>query len=119
MIGKCSRLAPAEAADLPAEPPVNPSSLAYIIYTSGSTGTPKGVAIRHAAAWNTVADVNQRLGLGPANRVLAISSIAFDLSVWDMFGTLAAGGALVMLDEAQRLDPAHWLALIRAHRVTH
>lgn len=107
-----------EGAPAPAERAVDPASLAYVIYTSGSTGTPKGVAIRHEAAWNTIADVNGRLHLGAHDRVLGVSSLAFDLSAWDLFGTLAAGGALVMLDDDRRLDPAHWLACIREHGIT-
>lgn len=102
----------------PPEPTGTPEDLAYILYTSGSTGRPKGVAIRHAAAWNTVADINDRLGLGAADRVLALSSLGFDLSVYDIFGSLAAGGAIVLCEEGRHLDPRHWLVLLRQHRVT-
>ena len=97
---------------------VTPGALAYVIYTSGSTGTPKGVALTHAAAWNTIADVNRRLAVGPADRALALSSLTFDLSVWDLFGLLAAGGAVVIPDAARGLDPLHWLDCIRRHDVT-
>jgi SagB-type dehydrogenase family enzyme len=77
-----------------------------VIFTSGSTGVPKGVAIDHRAALNTILDVDRRFGIGPGDRVLALSSLSFDLSVWDIFGVLGAGGALV-LPEADR-DPAVW-----------
>ena len=40
--------------------------------------------------------LNERVGLGPDDRVLALSSLTFDLSVWDLFGTLAAGGVVVV-----------------------
>ncbi|MEI8259491.1 MAG: condensation domain-containing protein, partial [Deltaproteobacteria bacterium] len=60
--------------------------LAYVIYTSGSTGKPKGVAIDHRGAVNTVLDVNRRHGIGPHDRVLALSAFNFDLSVYDVFG---------------------------------
>ncbi|MCG8565593.1 MAG: AMP-binding protein, partial [Desulfobacterales bacterium] len=63
--------------------PVQPDQTAYIIFTSGSTGLPKGVEIRHESAWNTVADINQRLGISTDDRVLAVSSLEFDLSVYD------------------------------------
>ncbi|WP_329241753.1 amino acid adenylation domain-containing protein [Actinoallomurus sp. NBC_01490] len=91
---------------------------AYIIYTSGSTGRPKGVVIEHRAALNTIADVNRRIGLGPGDRVFGISSLSFDLSVWDVFGTLAAGGTLVIPDATARPDPLAWAAAAREHGVT-
>lgn len=108
-------LAPADI--LP--PPLHrPEDLAYVIYTSGSTGTPKGVMIDHRGAANTVLDVNERFGVGPTDRVLALSSLGFDLSVYDVFGLLAAGGALVLPDAAARRDPRHWLELAARERVT-
>ncbi|MEQ7912862.1 amino acid adenylation domain-containing protein, partial [Xanthomonas hortorum pv. hederae] len=71
--------------------PAQPDDLAYVIYTSGSTGRPKGVMITHRAALNTVRDVNERFGVTAADRVLGLSSMSFDLSVYDVFGTLAVG----------------------------
>lgn len=97
---------------------VLPDAPAYVIYTSGSTGAPKGVVISHAAAWNTVADVNQRFGITADDRVLALASLGFDLSVYDLFGVPAAGGALVYPDEARKADPSHWAQLVEQHRVT-
>lgn len=85
--------------------------LAYVIHTSGSTGRPKGVMIDHRAAWNTIADINERVGLGVADRVFGISSLSFDLSVWDIFGTLAAGATLVLPEPTPRPDPLGWAAL--------
>ncbi|MFF8288540.1 amino acid adenylation domain-containing protein [Streptomyces sp. NPDC016309] len=85
-----------------------PDDLAYVIHTSGSTGLPKGVMIEHRAAVNTVADINQRLALGPEDRVFGISSLSFDLSVWDVFGALAAGAALVLPAASSRPDPTGW-----------
>jgi acyl transferase domain-containing protein/non-ribosomal peptide synthetase component F len=78
------------------EPPLQgPDDLAYVIFTSGSTGSPKGVMIDHRGAVNTVLDVNRRFRIGPRDRSLALSALSFDLSVWDLFGPLAAGGAVV------------------------
>jgi amino acid adenylation domain-containing protein len=94
------------------------TDLAYVIYTSGSTGTPKGVAIDHRGAVNTLLDINERFAVGTGDRVLGISSLSFDLSVYDIFGTLAAGAAVVILSPEPARDPAHWLDLMRAHRVT-
>lgn len=98
--------------------PVHPSDLAYIIYTSGSTGLPKGVIIDHQGAVNTILDINQRFGVGPNDRVLALSSLNFDLSVYDIFGTLAAGGTIVIPDASATKNPEHWAALIAQQHVT-
>jgi len=91
---------------------------AYIIYTSGSTGTPKGVSICHQGALNTCIELNQRYHVGASDRVLALSGLHFDLSVYDIFGLLSAGGALVLVDEHQRRDPSAWCQTIKLHRVT-
>ncbi|GHJ35185.1 non-ribosomal peptide synthetase [Streptomyces sp. TS71-3] len=105
-----------DAAEAPL--PTAPDALAYIIFTSGSTGEPKGVPISHAAAWNTVAGINARHGIGGHDRVMALSALDFDLSVYDIFGLLAAGGALVLPTEEQRREPRSWRALLREHGVT-
>ncbi|WP_265299522.1 non-ribosomal peptide synthetase [Verminephrobacter eiseniae] len=91
---------------------------AYVIFTSGSTGEPKGVEVSHAAALNTVADINRRFGVGPEDRVLTVSALDFDLSVYDIFGLLGIGGALVLVGEADRREAVRWHDLIGAHGVT-
>ena len=96
----------------------DPDTPAYVIYTSGSTGEPKGVVVTHRAAANTIDDINDRFGLTPGDRVLGVASLAFDLSVWDIFGVLAAGGAVVLPEQGRATDPSHWLELIRQHSVT-
>ena len=96
----------------------SPEALAYIIFTSGSTGEPKGVMIDHAAAWNTVADLNARLNLNAADRVFGLSELNFDLSVYDLFGPLSVGAALVYPEPAQAREPAHWLDLCRSQGIT-
>ncbi|MBW4676163.1 MAG: amino acid adenylation domain-containing protein [Desmonostoc geniculatum HA4340-LM1] len=103
---------------LPLEPAQTPTDLAYVIYTSGSTGLPKGVMIDHRGAVNTILDINQRFGLGANDRVLALSPLSFDLSVYDIFGTLAAGGTIVIPEATNTKEPAHWLKLIQQHQVT-
>jgi len=97
---------------------ISPERLAYIIFTSGSTGEPKGVEISHYGAWNTIADINRRYQVGPADRILAVSSLDFDLSVYDIFGLLSAGGSLVLITEETRRDAAHWLKLLNTYQVT-
>ena len=62
-----------------------------MIFTSGSTGVPKGVMIDHRGALNTVLDINERFAVGPDDRVLALSALSFDLSVYDVFGRSRPG----------------------------
>ena len=92
--------------------------LAYVIYTSGSTGLPKGVAIAHRGAVNAIAQTNQVFDVAEGDRAIAVTALHHDMSVYDIFGILAAGGAIVMPDAAQRLDPAHWAQLMVKERVT-
>ena len=98
--------------------PVLPKESAYVIMTSGSTGVPKGVEICHESAVNTIDDINRKYGITQEDTVLMVSAIDFDLSVYDVFGMLAAGGSLVVLDEAGYRDPALWLALIDKYNIS-
>ncbi|NER80659.1 MAG: amino acid adenylation domain-containing protein [Leptolyngbya sp. SIO1D8] len=102
----------------PLETVQNPDDLAYLIYTSGSTGVPKGVMINHRGAVNTILDINRRFNASSSDRVFALSSLSFDLSVYDIFGALAAGGAIVIPNTSCEREPAHWVQLIAQHRVT-
>ncbi|MFL6261097.1 MAG: non-ribosomal peptide synthase/polyketide synthase [Thermoanaerobaculia bacterium] len=100
------------------QPPQDPEDLAYVIFTSGSTGVPKGVMTDHRGALNTLVDLNERFAIGEEDRVLGLSALNFDLSVYDIFGLLAAGGALVLPDPGERRDPSRWERLLLDHRVT-
>ncbi|MFD6424063.1 amino acid adenylation domain-containing protein [Streptomyces sp. NPDC060198] len=106
--------------DRPTPPrvPVSPHDLAYVIYTSGSTGVPKGVMIEHGSAVNTVLDVNDELSLTEGDRVLALSALHFDLSVYDIFGPLSAGACVVLPSPADAREPVEWLRLMADHGVT-
>ncbi|MEU0255236.1 amino acid adenylation domain-containing protein, partial [Streptomyces sp. NPDC006184] len=95
-----------------------PADLAYVIFTSGSTGLPKGVMIEHGAALNTVVDVNERYRVTAADRALGLSALNFDLSVYDVFGLLSVGGALVLPEPSAHREPARWAELVAEHRVT-
>ncbi|MGZ4123447.1 MAG: amino acid adenylation domain-containing protein, partial [Tumebacillaceae bacterium] len=92
--------------------------LAYVIFTSGSTGVPKGVMIDHRGAVNTILDINRRFQVGPQDLVLAMASLSFDLSVYDIFGTLAAGGTIVVPSAERLQDPSHWREVIAETRVS-
>jgi len=94
------------------------TDLAYVIFTSGSTGQPKGVMIDHRGAVNTINDINQRFGVVPQDRVLALSALSFDLSVYDIFGILAGGGTIVIPGAGLAKDPAHWAEMMIKYHVT-
>nr|WP_253600874.1 amino acid adenylation domain-containing protein [Burkholderia cenocepacia] len=97
---------------------VAPRATAYVIYTSGSTGVPKGVEMTHAAAVNTIDAIDALLGVRAHDRLLAVSALDFDLSVYDLFGALGAGAQLVLPTQDEARDAARWIELIAQHRVT-
>ncbi|XP_035702032.1 anguibactin system regulator-like [Folsomia candida] len=98
--------------------PCDPRDIAYVIFTSGSTGVPKGVGVSHRSAVNTILDMNQRSGITEDDRVLGLSELHFDLSVYDIFGILGAGGCLVLPDNELKKEPANWVDLIVEHQIT-
>lgn len=107
-----------EAEDTNPNSSVNSHNLAYVIYTSGSTGNPKGVAIEHHSAVNTLYDMEQRFKVTEQDRVLAVSSLSFDLSVYDLFGVLGSGGTAIIPQPAPCPEPEHWLELISEEQIT-
>ena len=93
------------AAPLPAL--AGPEDVAYVIHTSGSTGQPKGIVVAHRSAVNLIACLNRTFGVGPDDRGLFVTSLCFDLSVYDIFGVLAAGGTVhvATAEELRRSRP--------------
>ncbi|HJX26691.1 MAG TPA: amino acid adenylation domain-containing protein, partial [Thermoanaerobaculia bacterium] len=95
-----------------------PEDLAYVIHTSGSTGQPKGIVVQHRPVANLIAWINRELGVGPADRVLFVTSLCFDLSVWDIFGLLAAGGSIHVASEEDLRDPERLVRVLLDEPVT-
>ncbi|MDH5377782.1 MAG: amino acid adenylation domain-containing protein, partial [Gammaproteobacteria bacterium] len=91
---------------------------AYIIFTSGSTGEPKGVVLDHRGPVNTILDLVKRFKLSEADTIFGISSLSFDLSVFDIFGAFASGSTLVLPEQHELKDPKEWLGLLTRHDVT-
>lgn len=87
---------------------------AYVIFTSGSTGTPKGVVVGHAAACATIDWINTRFGVKAGDHLMWCASVGFDLSIYDVFGTFAAGGTVCVADRSMLADP-----VILASYLTH
>jgi amino acid adenylation domain-containing protein len=92
--------------------------LAYTIYTSGSTGLPKGVMIEHRSVVNLILWVNNEFKVGEKDRLLFITSMCFDLSVYDIFGMLAAGGSVVIAKQQEVIDVKRLKDLLISQKIT-
>ncbi|TWV53742.1 amino acid adenylation domain-containing protein [Streptomyces misionensis] len=111
----------AEAARLPATAPAGPADpdeLAYAVFTSGSTGRPKAVAVTHAGIAGRVGWGVAAHRIGPGDRVLLKTSMAFDAAGWEVFAPLTSGGAVVLAPPGAERDPAALLGAVARHRVT-
>nr|WP_285442818.1 non-ribosomal peptide synthetase [Burkholderia glumae] len=100
--------------DRPAVAGQGPAQLAYLIYTSGSTGQPKGVAMAHGPLVNLL---QWQAGVVAAGRTLQFAALGFDVAFQEIFGTLAAGATLELIDAELRLDFRRLWAHIRARGV--
>ena len=97
---------------------IDMDDLAYVIYTSGSTGEPKGVMIEHGRVTNTLQDINFQYSVTNHDRMIAISNISFDLSVYDIFGLMAVGGTVVFPDAQKENDVSYLLNVIERNSIT-
>ncbi len=84
--------------------PTHPESLAYILYTSGSTGRPKGVQIPHGALVNFLESMRERPGLGASDRLLAVTSLSFDIAGLELYLPLLAGAEVEIAGRALAAD---------------
>ena len=111
--------AAAIAAQAPAAPaPVHANALAYVIYTSGSTGRPKGVEVAHASVVRLFDAAGEHFDFGPSDVWTLFHSIAFDFSVWELWGPLFLGGRLVIVSHAVSRSADDFYALLVRERVT-
>ncbi|MEU6484913.1 amino acid adenylation domain-containing protein [Streptomyces sp. NPDC046887] len=90
-----------------------PDNPAYVIYTSGSTGRPKGVVVPHGALTNFLDDMGHRFGLASADRLLAVTTVSFDIAALELYLPLLSGAAVVLADHDTVRDPAALLRLAR------
>ncbi|MEU6072786.1 amino acid adenylation domain-containing protein [Micromonospora sp. NPDC047074] len=96
----------------------HPDHPAYVQHTSGSTGKPKGVVVTYANLANLLADFRERLAVGPTDRLLAVTTLGFDIAGLELFVPLTSGAAVVLAAEAEQRDPARLAALIRQAGIT-
>ncbi|HKR75047.1 MAG TPA: condensation domain-containing protein, partial [Rhodanobacter sp.] len=97
---------------------IDPASVAYVIYTSGSTGKPKGVAIPHRAAANLLASIAERPGFHADDRLLAVTTLSFDIAVVDVLGLPSVGGEVVLATREQAMDGQALKSLLAEHAIT-
>jgi non-ribosomal peptide synthetase component F len=95
-----------------------PGNPAYVIYTSGSTGAPKGVAVPHQGIVNRLVWMQAAYDLGPAEGVVQKTPFTFDVSVWEFFWPLLAGGRMVIARPGGHLDPEYLAGLIAREEVS-
>ncbi len=98
--------------------PVAPADLAYVLFTSGSTGVPKGVLMPHGAVCNHIQALQLAFPIRASDRLLSHTSFAFDVSVGELFGALAAGATVVMLEPGSPADVRALAQLIADKSVT-
>ncbi len=96
----------------------DPSALAYVIYTSGSTGKPKGCLIEHRAAVRLFEATAQTYGFADSDVWTMFHSVAFDFSVWEIWGALIYGGRLVVVPYAVSRSPDDFYTMCSSERVT-
>ena len=96
---------------------ITAADLAYVIYTSGSTGVPKGVAMPHGPLANLIAWQQTQSPSAVAARTLQFAALSFDVAFQEMFSTWAAGGTLIMIDEAARRDYHELLEVLDSQEV--
>ena len=92
--------------------------IAYLIYTSGTTGVPKGVAVTHRNVTQLLESLDAGLQLAPGQVWTQCHSLAFDFSVWEIWGALLHGGRLVVVPESVAGSPEDFHALLVAEQVS-
>jgi amino acid adenylation domain-containing protein len=113
---------PPAGADQPAAaspaPGALPENAAYVIYTSGSTGRPKGVVVPHRGVVNFLLSMRTRPGLGPEDRLFAVTSLSFDIAVLELLLPLAVGAQVVLASAEVTSDGERLVETLASHSPT-
>ncbi|GAA3923150.1 hypothetical protein GCM10022229_16250 [Luteimonas lutimaris] len=97
---------------------IDPESIAYVIYTSGSTGKPKGVQVPHRGVTNFIASMEQRPGMGADDRLVAVTTLSFDIAVLELFLPLSVGAEVILADRETAMDGELLSMLLRERGAT-
>jgi amino acid adenylation domain-containing protein len=97
---------------------VEADDLAYLIYTSGSTGKPKGVEISHGALCNLLCAMKREPGCTGADRLLASTTISFDIAALELFMPLLSGAATIVAQTHESKNPSALMALMQRYAIT-
>ena len=97
---------------------VSEDALAYMIYTSGSTGQPKGVMVSHSAVCNLLRSMSHAPGLDSHDRLLALTTLSFDIAALELFLPLINGAQLIVATRETASDPEQLMAEMERHNVT-
>ncbi|HTI21787.1 MAG TPA: amino acid adenylation domain-containing protein [Kutzneria sp.] len=103
---------------LPNERRPAPDDLAYLMFTSGSTGKPKGVGVTHGNVIHTVDAIGARVGWTERDRLLAVTTVCFDISVLEIFLPLITGGTLVVADRTTIVDARRLASVLADRRIS-
>jgi amino acid adenylation domain-containing protein len=110
-ISSCAQGAPSSGVDN--------NALAYVMYTSGSTGRPKGSMNLHKGIVNYLTNAHHQFQMGASDRVIQHTSLSFDASVLEIFGTLSCGGTVFLMDDAHMRNPDFIYSAIIEHQATY
>ncbi|MBU1358861.1 MAG: amino acid adenylation domain-containing protein, partial [Gammaproteobacteria bacterium] len=102
----------------PSAQDAGPEDVAYVIYTSGSTGKPKGVCVPHRAVANLMETMQREPGIGPQDRLAAVTTLSFDMAVPEVMLPLAAGAEIVIVQRETAMDGNRLRALLEAESIT-
>ncbi|MES3018319.1 MAG: amino acid adenylation domain-containing protein [Bacteroidota bacterium] len=97
---------------------INGDDLAYIIYTSGSTGQPKGIAIEHHSLTNFLCSMQKAPGISAEDKLLAVTTISFDISGLELYLPLISGAQLILADAEDARDGREIIDLLKNERIT-
>ncbi len=100
------------------QPEIGPDDLAYVIYTSGSTGKPKGVKIHHKALLNFLLAMRNKPGIEASDRMLALTTLSFDISCLELYLPLICGATVVLADSDMSKDIQRLPGYMEDHKVS-